>query len=152
MKAFRIRASVLAICLPTALAGAAAQEAGTLPLDTPMTMRAVEAVCTGIGSDSRTDPRWGAYPLRIELAGRGGQFLGDAQVSVIKDGEDVASVGCGGPWVLFKLAPGAYTISAEVEGTTRTAKVSVGTKNQTRVVLRFPESGGAISPEYVPPK
>jgi hypothetical protein len=122
------------------------------PLDTPMTMRALEAVCTGIGEDSRNDPRWAAYPLKIEVVGRGGQFLGDTVVTVEKDDEALASINCGGPWVLVKLMPGSYSVKADVEGVSKTARVTVTGKEQTRVVLRFEDAGGAVSPEYVPPK
>jgi hypothetical protein len=100
--------------------------------------------------DAREDPRWAAYPLKIELAGRDGQFLGDAQVSLIKGDEAVVSVHCAGPWVLFKLAPGAYGVTAEIGGVSKTAKVAVSGKGQARVVLRFPEEGGAVSPEFKP--
>jgi len=131
-------------------AASAAEKTPAMPFDTPMNMRAIEAVCTGIGSDAREDPRWNAYPLKVELAGKAGQLLGEAQITISKGGEALASVNCGGPWVLFKLMPGAYEVKADVEGTSKTAKVNVGGKGQARVTIRFPEIGGATSPEYVP--
>lgn len=139
--------------LALAMSGAAVAQIETappLPLDTPLSMRSMEAVCTGIGQDSREDPRWAAYGLKIELAGRSGQYLGAADVTLTKDGEAVASVRCSGPWVLFKLEPGSYGVSAEIEGVSKAAKVNVSGKGQARVVIRFPEQGGATSPEYVP--
>jgi hypothetical protein len=102
-----------------------------------MSMRAIEAVCTGISSDARADPRWAAYPLRIEVVGANGEYLADAQVTLSKDDEALAAVNCGGPWVLFKVMPGAYGVSAEIGGTTKTARVTVGGSGQARVVLRF---------------
>ena len=135
------------------LSGAALAQIETappLPLDTPRSMRSMEAVCTGVGTDARADPRWAAYPLKIEIAGRNGQFLGEAQVTVTKGDEAVVSVRCGGPWVLFRIEPGAYGVTAEVGGVARSSRVNVGGKGQARVVIRFPDQGGTVSPEYVP--
>ena len=115
--------------------------APAFPMDTPMRMRAIEAVCTGVGEDARNDPRWAHYPLRVEVVGTKGEYLGEAQVTLEKEGEALASVNCGGPWVLFALAPGAYTVSVEVAGNIRTARANVNASGQARVVLRFPDSG-----------
>jgi hypothetical protein len=128
------------------------ETAPPLPLDRPQTMRSMEAVCTGIGQDAREDPQWAAYPLKVELVGRAGQYLGEAEVTLTKGGEAVISVRCAGPWVLFKLEPGAYSVTAEIEGATKTARVNVSGKGQARLIIRFPDQGGATSPEYVPKK
>ena len=42
----------------------AADTAANLPFDTPQTMRNFAAVCTGIGSDARADPRADDAQLR----------------------------------------------------------------------------------------
>ena len=122
-----------------ATAHAQETKAPPFPIDTPMSMRAIEAVCTGITSDVRADPRWAVYPLRIEVVGANREYLGDAQVTLSKGDEALAAVNCGGPWVLFKVMPGAYGVSAEVQGVTKTARVTVGGAGQARVVLRFTE-------------
>jgi len=117
-----------------------------LPFDSPVSMRAIEAVCTGVGADARNDPRWPDFPLKIELVGKDGQFLGDTVVTLSKGDEELASVSCGGPWVLFRLMPGAYSVTAETEGIKQTSKVTVREKGQARVVMSFPSLGGAIAP------
>ncbi len=127
-----------------------AQSVPSLAIDTPTTVGAVEAVCTGIGLEARQDARWTAYPLRIELAGAGGVFLGDAQVSAEKKGEPAVSLHCDGPWVLLKVAPGTYRVTAEVEGKTVSANATVPAKGQSHIVLRFPV-GGAVSREHTAP-
>ena len=121
-------------------AGAEAQidRAPPFPVDTPMTMRGIEAVCTGVGADARNDPRWSSYPLRIEVVGAAGEFLGAAEVTVAKEGEALASVNCSGPWVLFRLPPGAYSVTAEIGGMSRMGRVNVAGSGQARVILRFP--------------
>ncbi len=126
-----------------ALNGAQAQDNAVppLPFDSPVSMRAMEAVCTGIGGDSRNDPRWPSYPLRIELVGRAGEFLGQAEVTLTQNNEAVIGVRCGGPWLLLRLPPGAYEVSAQVENVTKTGRVTVPMTGQGRLVLRFPELG-----------
>jgi hypothetical protein len=108
------------------------------PMDTPMRMRAIEAVCTGVGEDARSDPRWSHYSLRVEVVGAKGEYLGEAQVTISKNDEALASVNCAGPWVLFTLAPGVYSVTAESAGISRTSKANVNPNGQVRVVLRFP--------------
>jgi len=134
------RATCTAIVLLTAAAQAQETKIPPFPMDRPMSMRAIEAVCTGITADVRADPRWAAYPLRIEVVGAGGEYLGDAQVTLSKGDEALAAVNCGGPWVLFKVMAGAYSVSAEIGGTTKTARVNVGGSGQARVVLRFTDA------------
>lgn len=35
---------------------------------------------------TRPDPRWVPYDIKIVLAGKGGQYLGDANITVSKSG------------------------------------------------------------------
>lgn len=57
-----------------------AQELGTLVPDKPVKNADIEAVCTGVGLEARQNPAWASYPLKIEVTGRGGQYLGDARL------------------------------------------------------------------------
>ena len=112
-----------------------------VPADQPMKISGVETVCTGASEGARTDRRWQAYPTRLEFAGKGGQYLGDENVTITGHGKNV-SVYCAGPWVLMKLPKGTYKLSTDVVG--------VGHKNMTihvpgRVVVRFPEGGGQVT-------
>jgi hypothetical protein len=150
----RTRFSLSVLVLSCSLAGgvlaADAESPVVLPFDTPTMVDGVEAVCTGIGQDSRADPRWNAYPLKVVLAGEGGQFLGAADVNVAAQGETRMDVRCGGPWVLFKLEPGRYAITAKINGNTAKSIANVSSAGQGRIILRFPAVGGAISPEHEP--
>jgi hypothetical protein len=119
-----------------------AQEiAEPLPFDSPVSMRQMEAVCTGIGADSRTDPRWATYPLRIELVGRAGEYLGQATVTLTQNDEAIISARCGGPWLLLRVPPGTYDVTAVVENVSKTSKATVPMSGQGRVVIRFLELG-----------
>ncbi len=124
-------------------AGATAQ--GVLPPDKPVAVAGVEAVCTGVGSDARDNPLWASYPLKIEVAGQGGQYLGDVRLTLSQGDKTIAAVGCGGPWILFRLRAGRYHVEAQTEGQTASALALVPESGQGRVVLRFPGLGGQIA-------
>jgi hypothetical protein len=112
-----------------------------LPFDSPVSMRAMEAVCTGIGTDARNDPRWATYPLRIEVVGRAGEYLGLAEVTLTQNDEAILSARCGGPWLLVRLPPGMYEVSATVQNVSKMGRVTVPATGQGRLILRFPELG-----------
>ena len=136
-----MKRAALTAAMALLMAAAHAQQTKIVPfpMDTPMSMRAIEAVCTGISSDARADPRWAAYPLRIEVLDARGSLLGGAQVTLSKGDEPVAAVNCSGPWVLFKVMPGVYAVSVEIKGVTKEAsRVNVGSAGQATVVLHFP--------------
>jgi len=118
--------------------------ADALPLDTPVTVDGVEAVCTGIGHEVQTDPRWLAYPIRIEFSNGGSQYVSGAHVMLrAKDGKPLAAVDCTGPWVLFKLSPGgdyvvAATLTDNPNAGERKTAFTVPASGQKRVVIEFP--------------
>jgi hypothetical protein len=137
----RFLAAALSTC---AFADAQAQDitkAPPLPFDSPVSMRAMEAVCTGIGADARNDPRWRTYPLRIELVGRAGEFLGQAEITLSQNDEAIIGVQCGGPWLLVRLPPGMYDVTAVVQNVSKTGRVTVPATGQGRLVLCFPQLG-----------
>ena len=142
MMPMRMTMLALALGLPTT---AMAQEGGYLKPDTPTQLEKVEAVCTGVGSTSRQNPAWAAYPLKIEVTGRGGRYLGDVHLTLLQDGQTIAAVSCDGPWLLFKLPPGRYRVEAETGGRTAAATAKVPTNGQRRIILRMPEVGGEAS-------
>lgn len=121
-----------------------AQGFTTLPSDRPISVGDVEVVCTGAGLDARENPAWAGYPLRVEAAGKGGQYLGAVRLGLSQNGKTLADVTCDGPWILFRLAAGRYHLEAETEGKTSSSNVYVPASGQSRVILRFPDLGGEI--------
>lgn len=121
-----------------------------LPYDVPTSVNGIEVVCTGIGVTARNDPRWSAFPLKIEVTGAEGQYLGSVEIVINRAEEPIVEMNCGGPWVLARLDPGPYTATATLDGATTTGMVYVPEVGQGRLILRFPEAGGAVSPEHVP--
>lgn len=135
----RLAPKLAALLAGAAGCGIAYAQSDSLPDGQPASINGVQAVCTGVTSDSRMNPAWNDYSLRLEFAGRGGQYLGDETVNISGHGENL-SVHCGGPWVLMMLPPGAYRVSADVAGAGQKT-VTVHVPGQ--VVVRFPDAGGA---------
>lgn len=142
--------SFIAAALWTTPFGPAMAQAERLRFDTPTEMNGIELVCTGIGRDVRENPAWNAYALKVEVAGEQGQYLGNVQIAVERDSESVVELVCGGPWILAQLEPGAYTVTATFEGTSRSGAAVVAASGQTQLVLRIPADAGAVSSERAP--
>ena len=113
-------------------------QAVRLPPDRPTMIAGIESVCTGVGLDARQDPRWANYPLKVEIAGPGGQYLGDEHVVLRQSGKDLLSLTCDGPWVLFQLPAGRYEVEADVGQQTASSAAFVPASGQGRIILRFP--------------
>ena len=115
--------------------------ADPLPMDNPTTINGVETVCTGIGS-SQQDPRWPSYPVRVEFSNGGAQYLAGAHVTLTSGGKQLAAFDCSGSWVLFRVKPGTYKVSATLTDQPgsgeRSATFSPPAHGQKRVVIQFP--------------
>lgn len=112
--------TVLATCFVPALA-----EDVRLAPDTPTLIAGVESVCTGVSLDTRQDPRWSGYSLKVGIAGPGGQYLGDARLVVRQSRKDLLSLTCDGPWILFRLPAGQYEVEAQLGQQTATSAAFV---------------------------
>lgn len=116
--------------------------ADSLAMDSPVTVDGVDTVCTGIGS-GQDDPRWKAYPIRVEFSNGGSQYLAGAHITLSGGGKTMASFDCAGSWVLFRVAPGSYKVSATLlynqGGGTRSATFSPPASGQKRVEIQFPK-------------
>lgn len=129
-----------AVALSTACAGLAVAEAPTeLPSDKPVTVNGYEVACTGIGDEAQADPRWKAFPVRIEFADARAEYLADVEATVIDAaGASLFSVRCDSPWLLVRLQPAKYKVQGRIGDTTRAAPFTAPAKGQIRVIVRFP--------------
>lgn len=110
-----------------------------LPVDVEMSVSGVDVACTGVGDEANSDPRWPEYPVRIEFAGPGGEYLADLDLAVSDSrGEPVLSAHCNGPWFLARLEPGRYQIRAtSTSGLSRSARFTAPSHGQSRTIVRF---------------
>ena len=115
----------------------AAMASPTLVPDVPTSVAGIESVCTGIGLDTRQDPRWNNYSLKVEIVGPGGQYLGDEGVTVRRSGKELISLSCSGPWILFQLPQGRYEVEARIGAQTASSAAFVPATGQGRIILRF---------------
>ena len=113
-----------------------------LQLDAETTIDGVGVACTGVG-DAKDDPRWQAYPVRVEFANPQHEYLVGETVTLSgKAGAPMFSVTCGGPWLLLKFPDHAsYRLDARMNDADTASQnriVKAPAQGQERVVLTFP--------------
>ncbi len=132
---------VLAAGFASALLASTEISAAVLPMDAPVKMGDVTAVCTGVGS-AKDDPQFAAYPIRLEFSNGGAQFVANEHVKLMNNsGAVLAEFDCQGPWVLLQLPKGLYSVTATQPDATRgpkTVKFEPGPTGQKRIGIQFP--------------
>jgi hypothetical protein len=118
-------------------------EIARMVVDQDVDINGVHLACTGIG-DTRGDPKWAAYPIRVEFSDAKNEYMTDGFVALVDaKGEAVLMVRCDSPWLLLKPPPGAYAVYAQLMDSAvrmRSARFTVPTHGQKRVVLQFPDT------------
>lgn len=136
----RFSALLASAALALAAPAAAIAEPTNVSIDTETSINGVDLACTGIGLDSRNDPRWLAYGLRVELSNARNEYLVGGIFNV-RDatGRSLLEVSCDAPWLLLRLQPGAYVVEARTADreAVRSARVSPPKVGQSRIVLQF---------------
>jgi len=101
---------------------------------------AVSFVSGGVGEDqSQTFKNMARdYPLELMFVTKGNpnRYLADVKVQIKdKSGNVVLDTTSNGPFLLAKLPPGRYSITADSEGVTKRQNVQVGGKSQRAVFV-----------------
>jgi hypothetical protein len=103
----------------------------------------IPVACTGMG-ETRQDPKWADYPVRVEFSNARAEYLTDAQIVLTTaTGKPLLKVSCAAPWVLLKPSAGSYAVYGQLLDSgakPRSAPFKVPSKGQIRVVLEFPDS------------
>jgi hypothetical protein len=122
------------------LAGGIAHSALSAP-DPEQTYQGIRYACAGVSAESRDDPRWTGYPVKLVFAAADGGFLGDVDVAIADSaGSEVFSAHCLAPWLLVDLPPGKYRVEAFARQSHRqTFALTVGSGGQMEHTTRFPE-------------
>jgi len=133
-------AAAAAIALAAGWAGAAGAQPTKVPLDAETTVDGVPVACTGIGQ-TKLDPHWKTYPVRVEFSDSKNAYLANEAITVWDaHGRQVVSVSCEGPWILLKLPPASYRIEGrllDMAAKPRTAPFKPPANGQMRLVLQF---------------
>lgn len=120
-----------------------------IPLDSETSIGGIGAACTGIGQ-MRDDPRWLAYPVRVEISDAKNAYLAGEIVQVrAADGKPLLNAECDGPWLLLKLPKGRYVVQARLidyNAKPRSAPVTAPSSGQVRVVLQFTDVDQSAQP------
>jgi hypothetical protein len=109
--------------------------------DPEQTYGEIRYACAGVSEESRTDPRWSGYPLKLVFAAADGGFLGDVAVTVIDAvGGQVFAARCLSPWLFVDLPPGKYRVEAVArQSHAQSFPLTVGGSGQKEHTTRFAE-------------
>jgi hypothetical protein len=116
---------------------ARAETPRSLAIDQPAQVDGVRVACTGIGDYEEQEARWNNYPVKLETVGGYGQWLGDQDVTIHGNGQNV-SVHCDAPWVVVALRPGRYDATLSIPNAEpKHVAFSVPRSGQRDVIVRF---------------
>lgn len=133
--------AMIAVSFAALLAtGAAAQSVDAT--DPILTQGEVRYACTGVGSDSRQDPRWREFPVKLVFAARSGGYLSQVGTRILdSQGRTVFETRNCGPWLLLDLPRGRYEVVATAHDRGQTynsrATMTVGGGGQKETIVRF---------------
>lgn len=137
-------ASALACTLALGVSGTAAfaQSADQTPRPGARNESNVSFITGGVGVEEREQLQQMARDrnanLKVVLAEPDGQFLSDIEVSVRdRKGNTVLRTMTNGPWLLAKLPPGSYRITASMGDKRKDQTVSVAAEDLRTVYFRF---------------
>ena len=121
---------VFTIVVSLMAAGMAFAQDGSAPVQ--HSPGGVEYVNGGIGEGARNAmAQMSGFDLKLVFSNPAGQFLVADHVAVKGQSGEVFAVDQAGPWLLLKLPPGSYTVSARYAGATQERTVKVGSGMQT---------------------
>lgn len=107
--------------------------------DPEQTHGEIRYACAGVSEESRTDPRWSGYPVKLVFAAADGGFLGDVTVTIADSaGAEVFAAHCLAPWLLLDLPPGKYRVEAVArQSHAQSFPLTVGSGRQKEHTTRF---------------
>ncbi|OLL27508.1 hypothetical protein BTH42_32210 [Burkholderia sp. SRS-W-2-2016] len=102
----------------------------------------VSYVSGGVGRDESAALRQARrqWPLSLQFTGPGSSYVADVQVRIAKGSTTVLDTTSHGPYLLARVPPGRYTVSATYSGVTRRETVNVRGNGSARAVFSFPST------------
>jgi hypothetical protein len=127
-----------------ALSPASAQTA--LKVNQVADIQGVRTACGGASLEDQQAMAAQGYPVTLKLAGANGQWLGEENLTISGNGQNI-SFACEGPWVGMQLPAGHYRATAQIAGAApKTVSFAVG-QGAREVMIRFPEKTERAQPE-----
>ncbi len=102
--------------------------------------RGVAFITGGVGVEEREEiARWeSSFNVKIVTATQaGGAFIASVHVDIHRGQELVFDRTMDGPWMLLRLPPGQYVVTANADGRLRRANLAVPAAGHTSLVLRW---------------
>src|SRR2546423_15150083 len=99
--------------LPVLTTGAMAQTA--LRVNQIADVQGVQTACGGASLEDQQAMAAQGYPVTLKLAGANGQWLGEENLTITGNGQNV-SFACEGPWVGRQLPAGRDKAPADIAG------------------------------------
>lgn len=102
--------------------------------------RGVAFITGGVGVEEREEiARWeSSFNVKIVTATQGaGAFIASVHVDIHRGQELVFDRTMDGPWMLLRLPPGQYVVTANAEGRLRRANLAVPSTGHVSLVLRW---------------
>jgi hypothetical protein len=117
--------------------------------DEEKTYQGITYACTGVG-ESKEDPKWKTYPLKLMFTAGTRAYVSEVKVKIQDgSGQTVLDVNCDAPWLLARLKPGSYSVTAQADGGgAKSVKVTVPAAGQNELAIRFPEIYVESQPGY----
>ncbi|WP_414442965.1 carboxypeptidase regulatory-like domain-containing protein [Burkholderia sp. 22PA0106] len=99
----------------------------------------VSYVSGGVGLDEshafqQAEHQW---PLSMRFTGAGGEFLSGVHVSISGHGGEALKADTRGPYMLVRLKPGAYKVTADYNGKVQTHSVTVPAKGGAKTAFTW---------------
>src|SRR2546423_667331 len=122
--------------LPVLTTGAMAQTA--LRVNQIADVQGVQTACGGASLEDQQAMSAQGDPVTLKLAGANGQWLGEENLTISGNGQNIRFA-CEGPWVGMQLPAGRYRATAEIAGAApKSVSFTVG-QGPREVMIRFPE-------------
>lgn len=102
--------------------------------------RGVTFITGGVGIEEREEiARWeSSFNVKIVTATQGaGAFIASAHVDIHRGEELVFDRTMDGPWMLLRMEPGRYVVTANADGRLRRAQLVVPATGRATLVLRW---------------
>lgn len=137
----RTVATIVTLATSIGLAQAVSISGAALP--TVKTHGAVTYLSGGVGQDEAAAVEKAApfYPLELEFLAKAkpkDEYTADVQVTISdKAGNVVLDTKADGPFLLAKLPPGLYKVSATAEGKTKIRRVHIGATGHHHMIFEW---------------
>lgn len=143
MRLVKFTPAVIALGAGLSVAGWINAADNVSPQPQPQQQGSVSFISGGVGDDDaqRMKQLRSGYPVELLFVTQGNpnQYLSDVKVQIMdKGGKVVLDTTADGPFLLAKIPPGRYSVSADSNGSVKRQTIQVGGGKTQRVMFVWP--------------